>query len=502
MSRPWWDGSVIYEIYPRAFADANGDQVGDLPGAVGHLDHVGPHGLDVDAVWLTPFFPSGGVDGGYDVTDYTAVAPEYGTLADVDRLVARAHERGVRVLLDLVVGHTSDRHPWFVAARSSRADPHRSWYLWADSRPGGGPPTNWVAEFGGPAWTEDAVTGQWFHHSFYRAQPDLNWRSPAVRSAMADVMRFWLDRGVDGFRVDAIQYTVKDRRLRDNPPARPPRPPWSPEPGGLRRRWSLDQRGVAGVIRGLRRVADAYPEAVLLGELYAPAQRVAAALGGTRADGFHLAMAHQIADGPWDAGAFRRAIAAAERHLPPPLAPTWAFSNHDRSRSASRWGLERARLAALVLLTLRGAVCLYQGEEIGMLDDARPGPWSTHDPYGRDKARAPFDWSEAARQQADPTSLLALYRELIRLRRRSPALRHGTLRMLAGQPPGVVAYERRAGRERLLVVANMADHPVRIQLPAGSRPEAVLGTAFDRPPYLAGNRLDLMAGEGVILRVG
>ena len=248
-----------------------------------HLDHVaGAGGLGVDAVWLAPFYPHGGVDGGYDVTDHTAVSPEFGSLADVTDLIDACHRAGIRVLVDLVVGHVSDRHPWFVAARSSRTDPRRDWFVWADGRADGGPPTNWVAEFGGPAWTRDPATGQWYHHSFYPEQPDLNWRNPAVRAAMAEVMRFWLDRGVDGLRLDAVQYLLKDPQLRDNPPAVRVRPPWPPEPGGLRRRWSRDQRGVARILRELRQVSDDYPGTILVGELYAPAERLATALGRSR----------------------------------------------------------------------------------------------------------------------------------------------------------------------------------------------------------------------------
>ncbi len=367
--------------------------------------------------------------------------------------------------------------------------------------------TGWPSS-AGPAWTLDPATGQWYHHSFYPAQPDLNWRNPAVRSAMADVMRFWLDRGVDGFRVDAIQYLIKDARLRDNPPGGVARPPWPAEPGGLRRRWSRDQRGVIGVLRRLRRVADAYPGTALLGELYGPADRVAAAFGGARRDGVHMALDHQIAKSPWDAAAFRRAIAAAERHLPPPLAPTWAFSNHDLSRHATRWGAARARLAALLLLTLRGTVCVYQGEEIGMVD-VPPGarsPWSTHDRAGRDPARSPFDWDEVARQRAIRHSLLVFYRSLIGLRRRTPALRHGTLSLLRDLPTGVLGYERAAGTERLLVVANMGSTPARIRLPddgeaAELAARVLAATATASEPRIEHGRLTLDPDEGVLLRL-
>ena len=500
MTAPWWEGAVLYQVYPRAFADSNRDGIGDLPGIAARLGHLAgqPGSLGIDGIWLSPFYPHGGVDGGYDVTDFTAVAPEYGRLADADRVISGGHAAGLRVLFDLVVGHTSDRHPWFEAARSTTSDSHRAWYLWADGRPDGGPPTNWVAEFGGAAWTRDPASGQWYHHSFYPEQPDLNWRQPAVRDAMAEVMRFWLDRGADGFRVDAIQYVIKDERLRDNPLAGRPREPWGEEPGGLRRRWSRDQQGVIDVIRDLRQVSDGYPDAVLLGELYAPADRLAAAFGGLARDGFHLVLDHQIAKSPWSASAFRRAIAAAERYLAPPLAPTWAFSNHDLSRHATRWGLERARLAALILLTLRGTISLYQGEELGAADNPRSGPWSSNDPFGRDPARAPIDWAEADRQRGDGGSLLALYRTLIAERRRSPALRHGTLRLLDGLPRGVLGYEREAGRNRVLVLANMGRRRARLDW-RGAAPTVVIASHPDRLRIEPG-RLTLEPDAGVLLR--
>jgi alpha-glucosidase len=504
MTEPWYDGAVMYQVYPRSHADTNGDGIGDLPGVAAHLDHVsGPDGLGVEAIWLSPFYPHGGVDGGYDVTDHTAVSPEYGRLTDVDHVLARAHELGLRVILDLVAGHTSDHHPWFLGARASRTDPRRDWFLWADGRDGG-PPSNWVAEWGGSAWTHDSPSGQWFHHSFYPEQPDLNWRNPAVRAAMAQVMRFWLDRGVDGFRLDAMQYLLKDTRLRDNPPALATREPWGAEPGGLRRRWTRDQRGIDHVVRSLRRVSDAYPGTILLGELYGPADRVAAAFGGARGDGVHLALDHQLAKSDWDAGAFRRAIAAAERHLPAPRAPTWAFSNHDLSRHATRWGVGRTRVAALILLTLRGTVSLYQGEEIGMVDVApgprsAPSPWSTNDRAGRDPARSPVDWAEVARQQQDPDSLLALYRALMALRRASPALRHGTLSLLRDLPSGVLGYERAGGAERLLVLANMRSAPARVRLPVAGDPELIISTATPGEPK--DGQLVLGPDEGVLLRL-
>ena len=498
MTPSWAEGAVLYQIYPRAFADADGDGVGDLRGVIARLDYLAgnPGALGVDAVWLSPIYPHGGVDGGYDVTDHTSVAPEFGSLADVDRLLAACHAWGLRVLLDLVTGHTSDQHRWFTDARGSRASAFRDWYLWADPRPGPAPPTNWVADFGGSAWTMDPVSAQYFHHSFYPEQPDLNWRNPAVRAAMAEVMRFWLDRGVDGFRVDALEFLIKDRRLRDNPPAGPPRPPWSPEPGGLRRRWTHNQPGVAGVLRHLRQITDEYPDRILLGELYAPAGRVAAALGSARGPGLHLGLDHQLAKSAWSASAFRRAIDAAERHLAPPRSPTWAFSNHDLSRHATRWGPERARLAALILLTLRGTVCLYQGEEIGMID--APPSAGAPDRAGRDLARTPFDWDEAASQRSDHESLLALYRSLIDLRHRSPATRHGTLSLLRGLPRGVLGYERLLEAERLTVLANMGDRRATVRLPSG-QPDTLLMATDLHQVHPAGGKVELDADQGVVM---
>ena len=498
MTRPWWDGAVIYQIYPRAFADADRDGIGDLAGITAHLGHLAgqPGSLGADAIWISPIYPHGGVDGGYDVTDHTAVAAEFGTLAEFDRLVSTAHKAGLRVLLDLVSGHVSDRHPWFEAARSSRTDPHRDWFLWADPRPGGRPPTNWVAAFGGSAWTVDPVSGQSYHHSFFSEQPDLNWRNPVVRSAIAEVMRFWFDRGVDGFRVDALEFLLKDERLRDNPPAGPPRPPWSDEPGGLQRRWTRNQRGVTAILRGMRRVAGAYPDRVLLGELYAAPNVLARALGGRRHDAMHLVFDHQLAKSPWDAAAFRRAIAAAERHLAPPLAPTWALSNHDLPRHATRWGPDRARLAALILLTLRGAVCLYQGEEIGMTDADLP-PSARLDPFGRDPARQPIDWAAVARQRRDPTSLLSLYRGLIALRHRTPALCAGSLRILTGLPSGVLGYDRGAGRQRVSVFANMGSGPARIRR-LGRR--SVLAATDVDQPAATGDVLTIGPNQGIVVR--
>ena len=436
----WWEGAVIYQIYPRSFADANGDGIGDLRGILDRLDHLRgtDASLGVDAIWLSPMYPSPLHDFGYDVSDYVDVAPEFGTLADLDALVAACHARGLRFLLDLVPCHTSIEHPWFADSRSSRSSPKRDWYIWADAPPGGGPPSNWEAAFGGSSWEWDGATGQFYLHSFYPEQPDLNWRNPAVAEAMAEVMRFWFRRGVDGFRVDAIFAAIKDDLLRDNPPDRRA----AAIPGMGRERgqdplWSMSRPEVHDVVRQLRRVADEFPGRVLVGEAYVPVEELAAYLGAWRRR--RVPPRLQLRAPPLPVGAPRpdaghRALGGAPsaRHL-----PTYAISNHDQSRHATRWGPERARAAALLLLTLRGVAVLYAGEEIGMVDaDPASLPDPPFDRAGRDGCRTPMQWDASPRrrlherdawlplvdpatrnvadQAADPGSLLSLYRRLDR----------------------------------------------------------------------------------------
>jgi alpha-glucosidase len=522
-ARAWWEGGVVYHCYPRSFADANGDGIGDLEGITRHLDHLAgaDHSLGVDAIWLSPVYPHGGVDGGYDIIDHAAISPEYGSLPDLDRLVADAHRRDLRVLMDLVVGHVSDQHPWFREARASRTAPRRDWFIWADPRPGGELPNNWVAIFGGPAWTFDFETGQYYHHTYYPEQPDLNWRNPEVQAAVADVMRFWLDRGVDGFRVDAAQNLVKDARLRDNPPSRRREMRFRSDPGDLSRRWNSHLPGARRVLRGFRHVVDDYPDRFLLGEIYAPPRRLATYLAAGGAAGLHSSLDMELGTSDWSAREFTTAIARAERHLFQPLFPTWNFSNHDVPRHASRWGPERSRLAALILLTLRGAICLYQGEEIGMTDHPSV-PRPMLDRWGRDPERTPMQWTggprggfttgtpwlpvndprrtNVARQRTDPDSLLSFYRRLIHLRRRTPALRDGTLNLVPRPPQDVLGFVRLAERERVLVLANMGNRPATVDGP-GQRARILVSTG-DRSGTLSQKRFTLAPLEGIVARLG
>ena len=513
---------MIYQVYPRSFADADGDGIGDIRGLIAHLDHLAgtDASLGVDAVWLSPIYPSPLADFGYDISDFTDVAAEFGSIADFDRLVVACHARGLRLMLDLVPCHTSNEHPWFVESRTSRSNARRDWYIWADPAPDGGPPNNWIALFGGSSWDLDPATGQYYLHSFYPEQPDLNWRNPAVVDAMAGVLRFWFDRGVDGFRVDAITHAIKDEQLRDNPPAGPPVAPFPADRTGQEHLWDDDRPETSEVVRSLRRVADEYPERLLLGEAYLPVERLARYL--SRGDGFQRAFDFELSMIDWGADHLRRTIERAERFTPDHAEPTWALSNHDLSRHATRFGEERSRLAALIFLSLRGTICLYAGEEIGMVDGPDPAT-PLHDRFGRDRQRTPMQWDASptggftagapwlppvdpatrnvADQSRDPASLLNLYRRLLGLRRSSPALRHGALRLVADTPQEVVAWIRTSGDERVLLVANLGEAAYALEL-AGLAPrgEVLAGTGFRRGP-LDLTELRVEPLEGLLLRL-
>jgi alpha-glucosidase len=480
---------VIYQIYPRSFADADGDGVGDLRGIAERLDHLNDgteHSLGVGAIWLSPFYPSPMADFGYDVSDYADVHPLFGTLEDFDRLVAEAHARDIKVIVDWVPNHTSDRHPWFIASRSSREDPKRDWYVWRDSAPGGGPPNNWLSAFErcGRAWTWDEATGQWYLHSFMAEQPDLNWDNPEVEAAMHDTLRFWLDRGVDGFRIDVTHRLGKDPELRDNPPwvqaGRPER--------GAAARQDMDWPTGHERLRRIRAVVDEYDDRMIVGEVYILDQARLVEYVNT---GDELNLAHNFVflHLPWSATAFREAVDEWESVATPEAWPVWFLSNHDHSRVASRYenggrGAARARVAAMCVLTLRGTASLYQGEELGLPDVPVP-PEREVDVDGRDPERSPMPWEPpstagpgagftsgepwlpmepeaetlaAAVQARDPDSTLSFFRRLVHYRNASPPLLHGTYRPHeAGEE--VFAYVREAEGERVLVALNFAPEP-------------------------------------------
>ncbi len=526
MSGRWWEGAVLYQIYPRSFADANGDGIGDLAGILGRLDHLRgtDASLGVDAIWLSPVHPSPLADFGYDITDYTGIAAEFGTLTDLDALIAACHDRSLRLLMDLVPCHTSVEHPWFVESRSSRDDPKRDWYLWADPSATGGPPSNWTSIFGGSAWEWDPATEQFYLHSFYPEQPDLNWRNPAVAEAIADVMRFWLARGVDGFRVDAIPVAIKDDRLRDNPPLRRPGPiPGLAIGGDQDPLWSMNRPEIHDVVRHLRRVVAEFPGRVLVGEAYLPVEELAGYLGHGAGDEFDLAFDFELLLSPWEQQHLALAIERAEALHPPGTWPTFAISNHDQPRHATRWGGERTRAAAFLLLTLRGVAVLYAGEEIGMADaDASVLPRPPFDRAGRDGSRTPMQWDatggftmgtpwlpavdpatrNVAEQSADPASLLALYRRLITARREVPALGRGSHRSIFDVAPDVLAWVRELDGERVLMLLNVGDERRTCALSRFADEGAVVvGTDHTRTGRVALDGLTLGPLEGLALRL-
>ncbi len=514
MQRPWWRDGVFYQIYPRSFQDSNGDGIGDLPGIIDRLDHLKGRedSLGIDAIWLSPFYRSPMADFGYDVSDYREVDPAFGTLADFDRLIAGAHERGIKVVVDLVPNHTSDQHPWFQAARSSRRDPQRDWYVWADPRRDGGPPNNWRAIFGHKraAWTLDRATGQYYMHHFLPEQPDLNWWNEDVRAAIDDVMRFWLDRGVDGFRVDVAHGLVKDQRLRDNPRFMASR----------RRKRNWDQDEVHEIHRRWRKVLDEYDDRMAVGEVFAEGGLTRLVRYYGNDDELHMPFNFQFLEQPWRAEGFRDVVERWERLLPAHAWPDYTLSNHDRSRAATRHGLERARVAAMLLLTLRGTPFIYYGEEIGMTDVPIP-QHGVVDVAGRDPERTPMQWdggpnagfttgtpwlpiaADAARvnvagQRRDPGSLFSFYRRLLRVRRASDALRAGAYRSLPA-PRGLYLFERSAPGERMVVALNFTSLEQKISL-AVERPTLVLSSDPGREG-LAGRDLVLGADEGLIARI-
>ena len=461
---PWWMGAVIYQVYPRSFADANNDGVGDLAGLRQRLDHL--QRLGADALWISPIYRSPMADAGYDISDYCDVDPVFGSLADIDAIIAEAHQRDLRVLLDFVPNHSSDQHPWFVESRSSRDNPKRDWYIWRDE------PNDWRAALGaGSAWTWDEATRQYYLHLFLPEQPDLNWRNPEVMAAMHDVLRFWLDRGVDGFRIDVAHCTGKDPSFANHPRCLAGEPLSD----------FNDQPFSHEVLRGIRRVVDSYPgERVLVGEVNIRSTASVAEYYGA-GDELHMSFNFPPLDAPWDPVVFRTCIREVEQLLSAPHAwPTWVLSNHDNERHRTRYdgSMRRARAAAVLLMGLRGTPFVYLGEEFGLVK-AVITPVTQVDPGVREGCRAPLPWTAepphgwgtptwlpfapdagalcAEAQWQAPDSVLHLYRRLIAARKASPALRLGSWEELPSPPP-VLAWRRSAGADQRIVCINFADH--------------------------------------------
>lgn len=519
VSIPWWECGIVYQIYPRSFQDSDGDGVGDLNGIELRLDYLAE--LGIDAIWLSPIFPSPMADFGYDVSDYTGVDPLFGSLEDFDRLLAAVHRRGLKLLLDLVPNHSSDQHPWFLESRSSRDNPKRDWYIWRDPSPDGEPPNNWISDFGGSSWEWDEGTGQYYLHAFLKEQPDLNWRNPDVRKAMLNVLRFWFDRGVDGFRIDVLWHLIKAEGLPDNPL----NPDYRPEMGEklkLLQLHSTDQPEIHEVAAEFRALADEYGDRLLVGEIVLPLDRLMSYYGKGR-PGVHLPFNFQLVEALWDADSLKRIIADYEAALPKGAWPNWVIASHDYPRIAAKLGEAQARVAAMLLLTLRGTPTLYQGDELGIGKVAIP-PDRVRDPkelrepgigLGRDSSRTPMAWNRSPHagfssvepwlplhvdwpvrnveaESANPASILNLYRALLQLRRAEPALSIGSVE-LVDFGPNVLAYCRSQDGTRLLIALNFSSERRTVTLPPG---ELLLSTV---DPYVFDG--SLRADEGVILRL-
>ncbi len=536
----WWRTGVVYQIYPRSYADGNGDGVGDLPGIISHLDHLAgaPTSLGVDAIWLSPIYPSPGRDVGYDVSDHAAIDPLFGSMADFERLVAEAHARGLRVLLDLVVNHTSDAHPWFQASCAARESAFADFYLWRepagfDRRGRPKPPNNWASVMGGPAWTWEPRRRQFYLHTFLAEQPDLNWRHPAVRETMLAMVRGWLARGVDGFRLDAFNAIFKHTDLPSNPTRLRGRTAWHRQV----HQYDKDQPELAGFLTDLRALLDERPGRMSVGELFEGTPVLAASYTAPR----HLIFDFRLLEQPWSAAAFARAIDERQAAFGPDGWPTVVLSNHDRSRHVSRYRINGdpdalARAAALMLLTLRGTPFLYYGEEIALPDIRVPRSEAIDPParhagwrfpwWNRDQARAPMPWNggpsggftsghpwlplapdfqvrNVAVQREDPASVLSFYRRALALRRATPALTSGGLRRIDPGAATVLGYLRTAHAQTALVLVNFATRDATARLDtarAATRWRPVLGThelpAGAEPD---GSDLPLRPLEGVVL---
>ena len=535
----WWQKGIVYQIYPRSFQDSNGDGVGDLTGVVQRLDYL--KSLNIEAIWLSPIYPSPMHDFGYDVADYTAIHPMFGTMADFDHLLAETHRRGMKLILDLVPNHTSDEHPWFIESRSSRDNPKRDWYIWRDPAPDGGPPNNWLSLFGGPAWTFDEKTGQYYLHQFVTQQPELNYHNPAVLAAIKEVMRFWLDKGIDGFRVDVIGFMWKDEQFRDNPP----NPNWDGKLPYLQFLpvYTQNLPGVHEVIRQMRQVLDEYEGRMMVGETYLPNEALVKYYGDNFDEchlpfNFQLIVTEDFAPRPWSAQAIRQGVDAYEAALPAGGWPNWVLGNHDQHRLVSRIGRAQARVANMLLLTLRGTPTSYYGEEIGMEDVPIPlvkvmDPPAVNQPeiahiVGRDPERTPMQWDASpnagfttegvtpwlpladdyaqrnvAQQETNPTSMLALYRALTALRQAESSLSVGDYASVDSGAANVFAYVRTApGADRFLIVLNFAAGTPTLDLSQlGNTAEIAVATDMVRAGTVELSNLILRPNEGLVLRL-
>lgn len=531
----WSRRVVAYHIYPRSFKDSNGDGIGDLKGIIEKLDYLNDgteKSLGVGAIWLSPIYKSPMADFGYDVSDYTNIDPIFGNLEDFDELLKEAHKRGIKVIMDFVPNHTSDQHPWFLESRSSRNNPKRDWYIWKDPKPNGSPPNNWLSVFGGSAWEYDKKTKQFYLHKFLKEQPDLNWRNPEVKEAMFNVMRFWINRGVDGFRADAVIHLIKDKELRDDPP-NPAYIAGKDDPyDSLLHIYSEVSQETIETTKSFCQVLDEHQDKFLVSEVYLDVPGMMKYYHSCR-DGLHAPFNFNLMSLPWDAGMYKKFINEFENSLGPGDWPNYVLSNHDRPRLASRIGRNRARLAAMLLLTLRGLPFIYYGDEIGMKDVNIP-PEKTKDPRekltpglgpSRDPERSPMQWNggknagfsggepwlpvsedykeyNVEKESLDPNSMLNLYRRLIHYRNTSPALLKGKYVPIDSGCRDIFAFLRECDDEKLLILLNFSNKEQKASF-GFNKAEIILNTYLDED---AGKKVDLndfslRPDEGYVLRL-
>jgi alpha-glucosidase len=526
----WWQDGLIYQIYPRSFQDSNGDGVGDLKGIMRRLDYLKEFGIK--AIWISPIYPSPMADFGYDISDYEGIWPSFGTMADFDELLKRIHDAGMKLILDLVPNHSSDEHPWFRESRSSRENPKRDWYIWKDPKPDGSPPNNWLSVFGGSAWEWDEDTKQYYYHAFLVKQPDLNWRNPEVEKAMHDIMRFWLDKGVDGFRVDAMWHLIKDEQLRDNP-RNPDYDPTMPTYNELLPVYSTDQPEMHDIIARMRKLLDQYQQRLMIAEIYLPVNRLVTYYGTNAREEAHLPFNFMLISLPWKPKILAANIDEYEGVLPADAWPNWVMGNHDQPRITSRIGLQQARIAAILLLTLRGTPTLYYGDEIGMRDVPIPKD-EIQDPQGlnmpdknlsRDPERTPMQWDNSEQagftagkpwlrldktwmrdnvqvQRQDKYSMLYLYQKLIQLRQQEPALMTGNYKPVFSDHQMLAYIRQSEGSPAFLIVLNLthqpcyfAPHTLRF------KGKIIIDTFPEQETTTIEDKIDLGGDEGLVLRL-